>query len=162
MTVTIQRTYDPELIGSVIFHPEIFATIGEDDAEMLDWFPDVETEAWLEVVIGNELIGVYNITAVNHICAEIHAQILPEHRKMHSKESGRLALKWIIDNEPQYQKVIANIPTLFPNVIKFTMNCCFQYEGTNRLAYLKNDELHDIIMLGITKQEIMAFLDEKQ
>jgi len=157
----ISRTQDCAVIKSVMKHPEIWKVAAEDHIEIAEWEPEVKGECWLQIVVNDELIGLYNIHALNSVTAEIHAQVLPEYRKKHSKLSAALVLAWIIENEPQYQKIVANIPLLYENVINFTLNAGFQCEGVNRQSYLKDGKLYDVAMLGITKPEIVAFLEQQ-
>ena len=65
----------------------------------------------------------------------------------------------MIDYSPdKYQKLVAQVPVIYPNVIKFTEMAGFQQEGTNRASYRKNGALYDQIWLGITRDEIKSFL----
>lgn len=158
----IERTFDAEIIKSVMLHPDIWETCAEDGQHPAMFEPETEADCWLNVLRGTSLVGMYNVHAHNSVTLEIHAQILPEYREECAKESSRQVLQWILDNAPEYQKVIAQIPTLYPNVKHFTMNAGFQEEGINRLSYMKNGKLYNQWLLGITKPEIEAFLGGKQ
>jgi len=155
------RTYDDHLIKAIMTLPEMWATVAEDGQSPVLYEPNVEDEAWVLITKdgGEELIGAYRIHSHNSVTVEIHAQILPEHRKEHGKESGRTILKWILDNaDPDCQKVIAQIPEIYPNVINFTKGQGFKEEGVNRLSYKKNGIIVDQVLLGITRSEIESVL----
>lgn len=160
-SLKIERTFDADIVRAVMLHPALWATVAEDGQHPEDFAPELMSECWLLVSDGPYVVGVYHIHAHNAVTVEIHAQILPKKRKDHSKESARKALKWILENTT-YHKVIAQIPTIYPNVKHFTLNSGFQEEGINRESYIKNGEVCDQWLLGITRPEIEAFLGEKQ
>lgn len=150
-----RRTYSVSLIKAVMLLPEIWATIAEDGQDPADFDPDVNDEIWLTMETGEGiLVGLYNLHSRNAVTVEIHAQVLPEHRKEYSRATGLAALRWIRVNLPTCHKVIATVPALYPNVKKFTESFGFQLEGVNRASYLKEGELHDQWNLGITRGEI--------
>lgn len=151
------RIYDHELITSIMTRPDIWEDIAEDGQIESDFCPQVDDECWLLMSDGVDVVGLYNVHARNVITAEIHAHVLPEYRQAHSINTGRAALDWIIKNTT-YQKIVANIPIIFENVKKFTCGFGFQVEGINRASYLKNGEIVDQYMLGITRAEIMEYL----
>ena len=152
------RIYDAALVKRIMTSPEIWETIAEDGQDPDKYDCDVDSECWLLMVDGDDVIGLYNIHAHNAITCEIHAQVMPEYRATHSYETGKAALQWIFDNAQEYQKVIAQIPVIFENVKKFTCQFGFQVEGINRMSYLKNGEIVDQYLLGITRDEIEEFL----
>lgn len=158
----IERTFDEQVVKSVMLHPAIWATVAEETQDPEKWEPEMVADCWLQIVCDGKLIGLYNIHAHNSVTLEIHAQVLPEYRSEYAKESSRQVLQWILDSEDAagYEKVIAQIPTLYPQVKHFTLNAGFQEEGLNRLSYRKDGKLYDQWLLGITRQEIKAFLGD--
>ena len=150
------RTYDVELIWSIVFEPELWATVAEDNPPTFR--PDVISEAWVLITNNDEPIGCYNLHTLNNITWQIHAFILPKHRE-HAKQSGRLILQWALENI-QFQKIQAVIPAIYPNVYHFTIHQGFSDEGLSRKSYMKDNQLHDQHYLGITKQEVEALFNE--
>ncbi len=123
-----------------------------EDGHTMDTFdPKVHANCWVKL----DEIGLYNLHPHNSSTLEIHAFILPEHREKHSEESGKEILRWILEKGPeQYEKVIAQVPFLYPNVKDFCIKNGFQIEGVNRLSHKKNGILYDQWLLGITRDEI--------
>jgi RimJ/RimL family protein N-acetyltransferase len=150
--VIASRVYDAGVVKSILLRPDILATIAEDGAD--DFEIDIDRDIWLLMKSGDTEVGIYQIERLNSITAQIHANVLPEHRKPHSKATGRAALAWVHENLPQIHKIIAVIPSLYPNVRDFTLSFGFKLEGTNRESYLKNGAIHDQWILGITRPEI--------
>ncbi len=156
------RTYDEQIIKSILFCPEIFKTIAEDGFLKENFELDCIGDCWLLMSNDDKTIGLYHLHPRNSVTLEIHAHVLPEHRKQHSKETGLAALQWILDYAPDhYQKVIAQIPVIYENVKKFTCSFGFVEEGLNRLSYIKNGEIVDQWLLGITRTEIEGIFNEQ-
>lgn len=153
MTVTVKRTYDPRIVRELMTRPDMWETVAEDGQDPGDFDPDVTADCWLTVRAEGELVGLYCLDRVNSVTLEIHAQVLPECRKEYSDDTGRAVLQWILDNTDT-RKVIAWVPVIYPNVRKFTESQGFQVEGVSRKSYLKHGELHDLTLLGITRDEI--------
>jgi RimJ/RimL family protein N-acetyltransferase len=153
--VIVERTYDVQLIESICFNPVIWETITEDDCTDADFDIDLN-ECWLKVT-DKEVIGLYNLHPINGITLQIHPMILPEYRGEKAYRSGVQVLKWVIENT-DYQKVFCYIPTLYRNVILFALRCGMVKEGINRRSWLKNGKIHDMVMLGITREEIEALI----
>jgi len=146
-----ERTYDPELVKSILTRPEIYETIAEEGSGAFE--PDMDRNVWLAMLVP-EIVGIYQIERINGITAQIHANVLPEYRKRYSKDTGWAALGWVMDNLPEIHKLIAVIPVIYPNVRDFTCSFGFVEEGLNRQSYQKNGAIHDQWILGITRPEI--------
>ena len=152
--LTAERTYDVGLIWSIVLQPDLWETVTEDNPPTFK--PDVINEAWVLIVNNEGIIGCYNLHSLNSVNWQIHAFIVPEQRK-HSKESGKVILKWAIENL-DFKKLEAVIPVIYPNVYHFTLKQGFSDEGLSRKSYMKNNELHDQHYLGITRAEVEAIL----
>ena len=157
MTVKAVRTYDPDLVRSVMMRPEIWATAAEDGQLAEDHIANVDDTCWLAMWAEGQLIGLYNLHAHNSVTVEIHAHVLPDYRKRFSHDTGVAALQWLMENAAQYKKVVAQVPVIYENVKKFTCSFGFKVEGVNRLSYEKNGELVDQWLLGITQSELEEF-----
>jgi len=152
--ITCDRTYDVNVIKSVIFNPVIWDCIAEDGDHTQEGFVvDTISECWLEIKNDDLVVAIYNLHTLNSVTLQIHAHVLPQYRKEFSRESGLAALKWIVDNT-DYQKIVAIIPSIYDNVKKFTESFGFIVEGINRLSYKKNGNLVDQWMMGATRSEI--------
>ena len=130
--------------------------MAEDGANKDDFYVDVHGAAWVVIKHGFNVIAYYHLKPQNMITLEIHAQVDPDYRKEYSEETGRAILRWILDNT-HYEKVICQIPFIYPNVKSFACKNGFTEEGVNRKSYIKNGAIHDQWMLGATRSEIEDF-----
>lgn len=155
----IERTYNIELINSVMFNDFIFDVISEDGVKKEDQRFDVYNEYWLKVIVDDDLVGLYNLHHMNRSTLEAHVHILPKFRKIHSQESILKVYEWLIENSGDGMvKFISFIPVIYPNVLRFCLSNGFTHEGVNRKSHLKNNVLHDVDMVGITKEEMKEVL----
>jgi hypothetical protein len=154
VSVKTYRTFDDEGLRRAMVDPDMWATVAEDGHDPANYKPDVVAECWLAMQVDGNVVAYYQLESRNTVTLEIHAQVLPEFRKEYSKATGEAALKWILENAPECQKVIAWVPSKYPNVRDFTLQFGFKVEGTNRKSYLKDGQLWDQWLLGITRGEI--------
>lgn len=160
--IEIWRTKDKDLVNEFMRSPDIFDVISEDGMKPEDFEADVERECWLAIGDGSgSVIALYNYHCHNSVTVEIHAHVLPEYRKKYSYATGMAALRWLVERAPQYKKVIAQVPEIHENVIKFIERFAFTREGVNRLSYVKGGVLMDQVCFGITDTEIKELLNEQ-
>ncbi len=153
------RTYNTDLVRQIMLRPEIFATCSEDGQDPADYQPDLAASCWLVMTAPDDvLVGLYVLHQRNAVTLEIHAHVLPEHRKVYSESTGRAALAWVLEHVPDCQKIIAHVPALYPNVRDFALRQGFHNEGTNRKSFLKGGKLYDQWHLGVTREELETCL----
>lgn len=155
MGISIERTWNRELIRRILTNPEIWDSIAEDGEKVGLFEVDLEKNIFLAVNFFDTCIGLYVLHAFNGCTLEIHANILPAYRKAHAKESGKKVLEWFKEFAPEkYEKLTAQIPSLYPHVYHFTLNRGFNDEGLLTKAYRKKGELHDIHILGLSRDSL--------
>ena len=153
--MNITRTFDEKYIKSIV--SKMWDNVCEDGHSLDDFDPQTEANCWVRV----DDVGLYNLHPHNSTTLELHAFILPEKRKQYSRASCNELFRWILDKAPkQYQKIIAQVPFLYPNVKDFSLRQGFQIEGINRLSHLKHGDIHDQWLLGITIDEMKGVVDE--
>lgn len=156
MDISVRRTFDHDEIRSVFTHPDIWATIAEDSQNPDLFTPDTEKELFMAVDSPDGLIGIYAFRVVNSAELDIHAQILPEHRKKYALASGKAILQWFYHDAPaRFVKLTAQVPFKYPNVKNFCESVGMQIEGINRQSYRKGGEIYDQWYLGITRDEVI-------
>lgn len=157
-----ERTYEVSLIRDILMDPDIFGRITDDSHARLEIDP--QKECWVAMKLGtatdrnvfaphSDIAGVYCLHSLNAWTMQIHAHVLPQFREEYAMATGRAILKWFLEHT-EYLKVVAEIPTCFPDVLKFTKKFGFKEEGCNRQSLMKDGELVDQVWLGITRSEI--------
>jgi len=142
----VERTTDLAKIVKVLKNPEIFERISEDGVYIDNWLPSLDDAIFLT---DKENIGLMIYHEINSITIECHVQVLPEHRDK-AMEFGKAVLEWAWENT-KATKIVAQIPEIYPDVIKFAYKNGFSFEGVNKDSHLKNGVLHDQYYLGLIK-----------
>ena len=137
---------DMDLVKQVLTHPEIYPRITEDGAPPREEYNPPGKAIFVGGFLGDEIIGLmiyHKDTAVVWGC---HVQVLPDYRD-YAFDFGKQALDWLKEMT-NAKKVTAQIPVLYPDVIRFAEKHGFKNEGTNKQSYLKNGQLTDKVYLG--------------
>jgi hypothetical protein len=146
---------DPELIKFIITEPELWSRLKEDGSNPDAYEPNMSpTSLYLGIYVEDLLIGLFSFHQKNLSTIDIHANILKDYRKLYAKEAGRLAIAYFAYNTHNtVQKLVAEIPVIYKDVYHFSLNNGLVDEGINRKSILKDGQLVDQHMLGITKEE---------
>jgi len=150
--VIVEETHNIDVIKSVLCEPSIYDRITADNAPKAeDWTPPLQGEHYIVGYTSKyELIGCTNVHPQNQICWEVHIQVLPTMRDYaHVFAYG--CLEWIWSETPA-SKLVAQIPVLYPDVIKFAETKGFEVEGVNRSSHLKNGTAWDQVHMGLIKR----------
>jgi hypothetical protein len=78
--------------------------------------------------------------------------MLPD-KRAHSLGGGNAIQQWVIDNIPDLQKMIVNVPECFPNVMAFVQKIGFTEQGYNSNSYTKGG-LVGMYQYGITIEDM--------
>lgn len=142
----LKRTVETEKIKAVLCHPEIFDRIQEDGASSIDDFDPPDTAMY---ITDENNIGMMVYHWVNGITLECHVHVLPDYRSK-AFEFGQLSIKWAWDNT-KATKIVAQIPDLYPDVLKFAIKNGFVIEGLNSGSYMKRGKIYSQFYLGIKR-----------
>jgi RimJ/RimL family protein N-acetyltransferase len=143
----ISRTYDLDVIKNVLFDSAIYDRISEDGTD------DYELTLGNSIFVTDEnQIGIMIYHWLNNVTLECHVQILPDYRA-YAFEFGQSVLKWAWDNTKAL-KIVAQIPTIYPDVIGFSLKNGFEREGINKKSYLKNGVLCCQEYFGLCRPEV--------
>lgn len=157
--ITIQRVNDPEIIKYCMLDDDIVKTVAEDNINNMKYEPDFLRTCWIAMRCAGELMGVISFDAKNSVSVELHIGIFTRFRGKKAYEATKLALIWLINEFPCYKKVIVFIPIIHKNVKMFALQIGFKEEGLNRQSYIKNGEIIDQWLMGMTQEEIKEIRD---
>lgn len=147
----LTRTRDMELVRSIVSHPAIWPHISDDGPTTPDDIEDVEALHWMLVSAG-EPLGLFMVHAHNIVCYEMHTCLLPHAWGAPAKEAAQRLLAWAFE-ETDCKKMITAVPAYNRAALRFAKAGGMVQEGINRASILRNGELVDQIMLGITEKE---------
>lgn len=145
----ISETKDIELIDRILRDPEIYDRITDDRSPDIEDFEPIPPSDYVYYLTDEQNIGLIFYHWKNGVTLEGHVHVLKEHREKAMTFSQK-ALKWTWANT-EALKIIVNIPTLYPDVIKFVEKNGFEMEGLHKGSYLKNSVLYDLALLGLSR-----------
>lgn len=142
----IKRTTDVELVSRILNHPKVFDWISDDMSPK----PCVPNPNNLYVT-NEEETGILIAAYVNGITCEVHMAALPElwGRMTPFVKEG---IKWCFDNT-RFTKIIGFTPVYNRAALALAKRSGFKEEGRLKNSFLKNWELHDQIVFGLSKYD---------
>lgn len=151
----LERTFDAELVRSVIGHPQIKPLVLETDDvpvpmhESIYYFSAKDYRC-ADGAVDDVLLGVVGFIPVNNIAWNPHLAILPEHRGR-GTEVMEKAIEWMFANTP-CEKVVAFPPAYNAAMIRVFEKCGFRVEGCSPKSFRWNGELHARLLMGKEKR----------
>lgn len=139
---------------SILKKESIAAEIYEDGAHLE--VPDLVNEYWLSSKIDDQIIGCYRVHPMGAVTWQIHSRILPQYRGRIAIDSGKTVLQWIFENIPSANIVMCFVPRCHRNVGLYCRQVGFEYMGTLKKSYLKNQTLYDQEIFGISREEVIG------
>jgi len=141
----IKETKDINEIKKVLCHPDIYGCIADDFCpESKDFEPPLEA-LYIAGYVDSDIIGlmIYHRLEDGLKC---HIQVIPEYRKQYARQFARMALDI---GEAKNSLIYSEIPTCYPNVIKFAKDFGFTEIGSIKDDYQKDGKLYDVIKLRL-------------
>ena len=146
----IDRTHDMEAVRAILNHPAVWPHIHDDGATEAAPL-DHEGLFWL-LVSEPDPAGCFLFHAHNSVTFEVHPCLTPRLWGPKARTAARLARAWVFTNTAA-QKLITHVPAYNAVALRFALRNGFQQEGINRASFLRNGELLDQHLLGLTKKE---------
>jgi hypothetical protein len=138
-----RETKDLEEIKLVLCNPVIYDAISDDDSPSLEDYetPINDDYLYIGAYVDNKIIGlmVYHKFLNGNKC---HIQVLPDFREKYAKDIGEQVLTFR-GHSPLY----AEIPDLYPNVLRFALHNKFKVVGIRKNDYKKHGKTYDIKVL---------------
>ncbi len=152
MDIKVIKCEDLEFVSHVI--ESIWDETKEDGALFENWAPDPSV-LWLEIQADGERLGVYSLKPHSSTTIDMHAQILPQHRRKFTQDITGAVHKFVLACTPKEAiKFITFIPTCYKNVIHYVESAGWNHEGLITKCYWKDGTLYDKCIMGITRDQM--------
>lgn len=146
----VNRTFDKEALIKIFNHPMVYG-----------WISDGKSPGFHEPSINPSIIYlvddlervVVQISPLNGISCDVHVAALPEIWGSVDK-FVKEAINWGFQNT-RYMKAVAMIPSYNKRVLGLAERVGFLREGVLTKSFLKNWKLHDQIILGLCKEDVL-------
>lgn len=139
----IDLTTNKEDIMTIFKHPEIYACITDDFCPpSSEWDLDITGHELLIGKVNNKPMALmhFHPDQLGWMC---HVQVLPDYRE-YSNEFGKKVLNWFWNNHKE-NDLYAEIPTKYPNVMRFAEKNGFKPIKVTKETYQKNNIKYDEI-----------------
>jgi hypothetical protein len=151
----MNRATDMEAIAKIFNHPKVYEWISDDSCEP-PFVPDPK-----DLYLMNEdKTAVVKVDPFNGVTCIVHTGALPE---AWGRTTGffRECVKWVFENT-RYTKIISMAPVNNRAAILLARRCGFKIEGNITKSFLKNWELYDQNILGLSKYDKEALCQQQQ
>lgn len=154
--IRLYNTFDMNLVKSIITDDEIWDQITEDGTKKEEYNPCFDSGMiWLLVKFNEDVAGVIYVNKETICSISIHPNLKNKYR-MHYKDMMNELFKWFLSLPEEVQKINCSIPVNLKKVNNSALKIGFKSEGVNRYSFLKNNEIYDRIMYGLTRSEVKA------
>lgn len=143
-----------DLIRAVMTHPDVYPAISDDFCPDAALFQPVDHPSFLYVFAfcGAQLLGLWLFVPQNGVCWEVHTCLLPGHGYRRGREAAKLLAQWVWAHT-NCRRIVTNVPSFNRQARLFAQAAGMKPYGVNPNSYLKHGQLHDQIMLGLSRPE---------
>ncbi|MDH3981272.1 MAG: GNAT family N-acetyltransferase [Kiritimatiellaceae bacterium] len=152
----IERSFDYDLIERIMAHPAIYPDITDDGSPEPEDFNAASGENIYYLIVrrdDNEAVGLFFVHPHNAILYEIHTCLLPTCRGECADKAAQLVLDWIFEHIT-CEKLITHVPAFNKPAYSYAKRAGLVKEGVNRSSFLKDGQLYDLLLMGITRGEL--------
>ncbi len=152
--IRLSRTYDAELVRSIITNPAIYGRMSDDYAPSReDYVPAApDAVAYVLVEVDEQPKGVWALVPQSRTLWEVHTALLPDIWGTVAKQAAPLLLDWVWSNTT-CQRLFTMVPQYARATRKFAMHAGMQECGLHEKAYMKDGELQDLIIMGCNRPQ---------
>lgn len=137
----VKQTHNPDDLKAVLSHPAIWDAITSDDGPPFEKYDFAKIDEWLCIAGYQDEEPFAAMLYHPHLDGtKLHIHVLPEHRDK-SRDFAAKALEF--SKLPLY----AEIPEMYPNVIRFAEEFGFKKFITYHDRHKKNGALCDVVLL---------------
>jgi len=141
---------DMELVRLTMTVPHIWDATSDDGYIKPSEFNPKQTPGiyWIGVWDDDKYLGLFLIETVNVWCCDSHVAMLPWCGGRRAIKAHELTKQWIWTNTT-FRRIITATPSCNKLGLKFARMAGFVKFGLNPKSWLKNGELHDLVLSGV-------------
>lgn len=147
----IKRTYDSDVIDSVLKHDEVRPYIIDDSTDGFIDYPIIDEIYYLAAYEDDEIVGLFVLHPMNNNVLQGHTSVLPKYRGKKALEAIKSGIDWVFKNT-EYDKIIGITPIYNKKAVAYSKKAGFEIEGINKKSIMKNGKLHDQIYFGLRRE----------
>jgi len=148
-----RRTRDYDQIHGILTSPGIYRSMGDDflPPDPREFQVNEHPLSFYVLASNDEgLVGLFSLYPQNMVCWEVHVAMLPSAKTAEKWESARELPAWLARNT-RCRRLVASVPhTNRAAVIYGTHGIGMRYVGRQPKAFMKDGQLQDLILLGMS------------
>ena len=161
--LSFERTGDLELVRKILVQPPIWRWITDDGAPAREDFKPPEHPGIWYVIVWDvaELLGLFMFAQINSVCYEGHTCLLRKAwgQRAHQAAVGVQAWIW---SQTDWQRIVTTVPANNRLALRFARRAGMLEYGINPKSWLKDGELHDQHLLGISRPSDTTAVKERE
>lgn len=146
-----RRTTNYGVIESILRQKGVYEYSGDDSMPTLavDFEANRHPAIWYVVAIEQgEITGLFSLCPANSICWDLHVAMLPWAATGAKWCAARGFLPWVW-RSTECRRVTAAVPSFNRRALYYgTHGLGMRYAGRHERAFLKDGQLHDLVLLG--------------
>jgi RimJ/RimL family protein N-acetyltransferase len=150
------RTVNLERVRVILTHPKIYPLIGDDFAPDREQFKaNEDPRIWYVLALDddNSNGGLFTFLPDSNVCWQVHVSMLPEFWGEKAKQAGAEIVPWIWERTP-CRRIIASVPIINRLALRYGVKVMgLQPFGVNKASFLKNGQMWDQVLLGVSKPQ---------
>ncbi|MGO9967262.1 MAG: hypothetical protein ACLPY2_08320 [Bryobacteraceae bacterium] len=150
--MTFDRTWDYELVRTILTHPTLYRHMGDDFAPDPERF-EVNRHPAIWYVLATEewrAIGLFCFFPENDICWAAHVAMLRKTPPALTRQAGREVMRWLWERTP-CRRLVASVPMCNRAAVRYGLDPqgmnLLPY-GVNEKSFLKDGKLWDQQLMG--------------
>jgi RimJ/RimL family protein N-acetyltransferase len=151
--VTIERSRDYSLLWQIVMQDSIYRITSDDFSPTPSRWKIAEREEFIYLLArqAGEVLGFCAFYPVNGVTFEAHLCFLS--RGSVNQDAFAQMLAWMWKNT-RATRIVGSIPDYNRSAIKFSERAGFAVYGINPQSWMKDGQLRDLILLGISRPNL--------
>ena len=147
-------TQDADLVREILTHPKLYRRMSDDGCPAPEeFYPEIsENLSYILAIDQGRILGLFLFHPHNAVTFEVHTALLPHAWGPAAVEAARGVVRWFFHNT-NCQRIITSVPRSNRLALKLARRAGFKQWGTNSRSFLKNGQLEDLLMLGISRRK---------
>ncbi|MFH1739492.1 MAG: GNAT family N-acetyltransferase [bacterium] len=155
MAIKVRRSRDAHTIWRIITHPRLWPHLSDDGSPSPEKYEPPMHESIYHLVATNgteKAFGVVSFVPMNAVTYDAHIAILPAAWGPQSVAAAKAAVRWMFKNT-QAKRITASIVVKNKLASRVAKKAGFLPMGINPQSFLKDGELQDQMLYGISKEK---------
>lgn len=151
--IHLEPTKDWNYIKSVATHPRLWPYLADDFSPAPEVWepPDSESRIYLKVADQERELGFFLLCAFSPILFQVHTALLPCAWGKRAAAAAEALIAWVWEHTT-CQRLITEVPDYNTLAHRFALKAGMTEYGRNPKSFSKDGLLHDLILLGISKE----------